>query len=137
MEGIKALKDKNLDLALQQYAKAIDLDGNYSISYANRSAIWAEKGQLDAALTDVENVRLDLVPHCFEFKYNRKSIKLDPISELGHQQKANILYRIYNLDDEDLKKRLISTCFLLIFPASLAQFSVKADSLEAFRQLIR
>jgi hypothetical protein len=139
VEGIKALKDGNYDLALEKCSDAIDRDGNYSISYANRSAVWVKKTQLDAALADVENVSLVLISHCFESKYNQKSIKLDPVSELGYQKKANILHVLCYLDDEDLKKKLISTCFLLIFPLSLAQFSVKADSLEAFRspQMIR
>ena len=58
MEGIKAFKNKNHDMALRKYSEAIDRDGSYSVSYANRSAVWTERGQLEAAANDAENVSM-------------------------------------------------------------------------------
>jgi tetratricopeptide (TPR) repeat protein len=60
--------------AISYLSKAIELDVNYGLAYANRASSYNQLGQLDLALKDAE-----------------KAIKLNPNSEWAYSIKGNVL----------------------------------------------
>ena len=51
-EGIKNLKEKNYDQAIENFSKAITIDPNYVKAYNARGITYSKKEQYDMAIED-------------------------------------------------------------------------------------
>lgn len=83
--GLSYFKDGRFEKALDQYNKAIDIDGENDIYYNNRSLALSHSKQLDAALADLKKA-LEIKSDDPRTYYNRGSIyKSKKEFELAHE----------------------------------------------------
>jgi len=73
MRGVVELKKGQIDAALADFGKAVELDPKFAKAYGNRGVAYAMQGQLDRALADL-NKALELNPKYGKARYMRGQV---------------------------------------------------------------
>lgn len=68
--GNSYFQSGQIENAIKDYSKAIDLNQNYAMAFNNRGAAWAEKGDFNRAISDLDKA-LQMNPKIAEAYYNR------------------------------------------------------------------
>ncbi len=84
-KGVTLFNEGQLDEAIVEFTKAIEIDPNHAWAYVNRANAYAEKGEYKKAMTDLEKV-LDLSKELSQEAKERLDAaegKLDAAKELS------------------------------------------------------
>ena len=69
-QGDEHFKAGNLDQAITDYTRALEINPRYDVAYNNRGIAYRQKGQYDQAISDY-NRALKINPRLAEAYYNR------------------------------------------------------------------
>jgi len=68
--GVTSYKKGQLDQAISDYTKALEINPKYAEAYYNRGNVYSDKGQYDQAISDFTKA-LEINPKYAEAHYNR------------------------------------------------------------------
>lgn len=74
-KGYESLKNKQFDLAIGYYSKALEINSNLTTAYYNRGLSWDHKGDLERAFNDYTKV-LEIDPRNYKTYNNRGFVLL-------------------------------------------------------------